>query len=531
MKILQTHPQLNRFGITAPNRIYWQLNTPQLYEEAVRRYEGYVAHLGPLAVRTGNHTSLAYTDRFIVSEPPIQGNISWSEVIRPFDSDRFDRLLTRMAAYFQGLDIFMQDAYVRLSKDETMPIRVVTETAWHNLFVRNSYLHSDVEELEDFAPEFTILHAPNFRAVPDRDGTNSDVFVITHFTRKLILIGGTSFPGEIQKAIFTVLNYLLPRQNVLTMECAANTGNQGEVALFVGIDGSGKTCLAADNTRTLLGDSEHGWNEEGVFSIGRGCYAKILGLSEESSPEVWDTTRRFGTILENAEIDARTRLLNLETGVFTENVRASYPISHIPHATRLGAAGHPHHVILLVKDVFGLLPPVSKLSAEQAHYYYLLGYTPELVTDRYGEVTPQAKFSTCYAAPFMPLHPGHYAKMFADKIKQHHVEVWLLNTGWTGGEYPNGRRIPLESTRKIVRAILDAKLSEVEFQQEGYFDLMVPANCPGISEDILHPVKSWASERHYAEAAKRLIKLFDQHNAQHQNEMDSTFLATQPSFG
>jgi phosphoenolpyruvate carboxykinase (ATP) len=531
MKILQTHPQLKKLGITAPNRIYWQLNTPQLYEEAVQRHEGYVAHLGPLVVRTGNQTSLAHSDRFIVSELSTQGNISWSEVIRPFDSDRFDRLLKRVAAYFQGLDLFIQDGYVRTAKDHRMPIRVITETAWHNLFVRNNYLHPELDELDTFAPEYTVLHAPGFRAIPERDGTNSDVFVIIHVTQHLILIGGTSFPGEIQKAIFTILNYLLPRNHVLTMECAANVGGQGDVALFIGIDGSGKTVLSTDETRTLIGDSEHGWDREGVFSIGRGCYAKVLGLTEDNAPDVWQTTRRFGTILENVGMDVNTRYIDLVDGGFTENVRASYPISHIPRATREGVAGHPRNIILLTKDAFGVLPPLSKLTPEQAHFYFLLGYTTELVTDRYGETTVQAKFSTCYGAPFMPLHPRNYAQLFADQIKQHNVQVWLVNTGWTGGAYGVGRRLPLEVTRSIVRAILAGKLSDAEFRPDGYFDLMVPTTCPGVPDDLLTPVNQWQSEKAYADAAHKLIRLFDEQISPHQNEINPALLSAQPHFG
>lgn len=531
MRILQSHPQLKSLGITQPNRIYWQLNTPQLYEEAVQRHEGYVAHLGPLVVRTGNQTSLTHNDRFIVSEPAVQGNISWGEVNRPFNSERFDQLLKRMTAYFQGLDVFVQDAYARVGKDQRMPIRVLTETAWHNLFVRNNYLPVTMDELESFAPQYTVIHAPGFRAIPERDGTNSDVFVIVHLTRNLILIGGTSFAGEIQKAIFSVINYLLPRRNVLTMECAASIGDRNDTALFVGVDGAGKTTLATENSRTLIGDSEHGWDSNGIFSITRGCYARLMGLTMENSPDIWQTTRRFGTLLENVVINAQTRHLDLMDGTFTENTRAAYPISHILRATRDGMGTHPQNIFMLVKDVFGVLPPIAKLTPEQAHFYFLSGYSPQLVTNQYGETSVKAKFTACYGAPFMPLHPGQYARMFAEKIKQHQVDVWLVNTGWMGGTYDNGSRIPLEVTRNILQAVLTKKLARGEFKTDAYFGLHIPITCPGVPTDMLDPMTRWRNAEAYAETATLLVHLFEENIAQYHNEVDPASLAAQPDFG
>lgn len=529
MKIIQSHPHLNALGIKAPNRIYWQLNTPQLYEEAVQRHEGYVAHLGPLVVRTGNQTSLAHSDRFIVSEPATHGNISWGEVNRPFDSGKFDELLERVGAYFRGLDVFVQDAYARNGRDSYTPLRVITETAWHNLFVRNSYLHPEPDSLAEFSPEYTVIHAPGFRAIPERDGTNTDVFVITHLTRNLILIGGTSFAGEIQKAIFSLMNYLLPRRDVLTLECASAVNETGDVALFVGVDGSGKSTLATGAANNMLmGDSEHGWDEDGVFSIGRGCYARVFGLNMEDSTDIWQTTRRFGTILENVVVDPQTRYLDLEDGTFTENTRASYPISHVLYATRDGHAGHPHNIILLTKDVFGVLPLVSKLTPLQAHYYFLNGYTGELVKDRYGDVIPQARFTACYGAPFMPLHPGFYARMFADRIKHHNVNVWMVNTGWMGGAYGVGRRIPIETSRAVVRSILNNKLAQANFKQGEHFGLMIPTTCQNIPDESLNPVNAWSDPQSYAYAATDLLKRFEANMSQYQNEVDPAILAAQP---
>lgn len=530
MQILQDHPQLKMFGITKPNRIYHQLNTPQLYEEAVQRHEGYVAHLGPLVVRTGNQTSLAHSDRFIVAESATQGNVSWGEVNRSFDSDRFDKLLNKMGAYFNGLDVFVQDAHVRSATiDSNMPIRFITETAWHSLFVRNSYLHSDTT-LDTFVPEFTVVHAPGFRAIPEQDGTNSDVFVIIHLTRKIVLIGGTSFAGEIQKAVFSIMNYLLPRNDVLTLECAANVGDDGDVALFIGTDGSGKTTLATDTSRRLIGDAEHGWDDDGIFSIGRGCYAQVMDLKANEAPDIWQTTRRFGTILENVVVDTQTRHLDLYDDSFTDNTRASYPISHLLSASRDGTASHPRNIILLVKDGSGVLPLVSKLTSEQAYYYFLSGYTTELVTDKCGETVARSKFSSCYGAPFMPLHPGHYAQMFASKIKEYNVNVWLVNTGWIGGDSGKVKRIPLSISQNVVKTILDGQLTNVEFETVDYFGLRVPVYCHNVPVTLLKPVERWENEAAYAEASRELIKLFDENFSQYQNEVNPAILAAQPKF-
>ena len=531
MQILQNHSQLNMLGITKPNRIYCQLNTPQLYEEAVQRHEGYVAHLGPLVVRTGNQTSLTHTDRFIVAEPATQSNISWGEVNRSFDSERFDNLLQKMTAYFNGLDVFVQDAFVRTGTNNgQMPIRTITETAWHNLFVRNSYLPPQLEDLDDFVPEYTIIHAPGFKAIPERDGTNSDVFVILHLTRKLVLIGGTNFAGEIQKAIFNILNYQLPRNDILTLECAANVGDDDDVALFVGMDGSGKTTIATDDNRQLIGDAEHGWDDDGVFSIGRGCYPQILGLTIDDSTDIWQTTRRFGTILENVIVDAQTRRLDLNDESFTENTRASYPISHLLYATRRGTGSHPSHIFLLTKDGSGVLPIVSKLSHEQAHYYFLSGYTTDVYTDKYGEIVAKPIFSSCYGAPFMPLHPGHYARMFADRIKQYDVNVWLINTGWIGGPVGTVDRLPLVTIRRVIDYILTGKLNHVPFETDGYLGLQIPSAHLPIAPKYLKPVECWRSEPAYAQAVKELIRLFDENFEQYQGDVNPAILAAQPKF-
>lgn len=531
MKIVENLPQLERLGIHQPNRVYWQLNTPQLYEQIVRRFEGMVAHLGPLVVRTGTHTSRAHEDRFIVSEPPFQGDIAWGEINRAFSPDRFAAIQRRMTAYFRGLDVFVQDVYVRTDHHERMPVRVITETAWHSLFTRNTYIYAERDELDSFLPEYTVIHAPGFRAVPKRDGTNSDVFVLIDLAKRLILIGGTSYAGEIKKAIFSVMNYLLPKRDILSVEGAANMGDKGDVALFLGVFGTGKTTLATDTTRHLIGESEHGWGAQGIFNIGRGCYANVLGVSPESAPEIYETTRRFGTLLENVSVDVIDRQLDLNDSVFTENTRACYPISHIANANRDGFGGHPTHIFMLTMDAFGVLPPVSKLTHDQAHYHFLTGYTSELVTTRHNTIEPRATFSACYGAPFMPLHPGLYAKLFAEKIRHHNVNVWLLNTGWTGGAYGEGQRISLDTTRAVVRAVLSGALDHVEMVKEPYFGLNVPTQCPDVPAEILNPRSAWRSPDAYDVMAKELTRDFDENFAQYSNEVDPHLLAVQPTVG
>lgn len=531
MNILQNHPHLQRLGINNPNRIYWQLNTPQLYEEVISHHEGFVAHLGPLVVRTGNQVSRASDDRYIVDEPPFNTDISWGEVNRPFSARRFDSLLSRMTGFFQGLDIYVHDVYVRTNHNDRMPVRIISETAWHSLFARNTYLFATPDELDDFYPDFTIIHAPTFRADPAVDGTNSETFVLINLSRHLILIGGTSYAGEIKKAIFSVMNYLLPRSNILTMEAAANMGVTGDVALFLGVYGTGKTTLATDPQRILIGDSEHGWDSEGVFNIGRGCYATAYGLTPENDPQIYETCRRFGTILENVALDVTNRHIDLNNDVFTKNTRACYPISHIDNATRSGMAGHPNNVILLTMDAFGVLPPVSLLTEQQARYHFLSGYTSEIIQTGHGTEEPRARFSACYGAPFMPLHPGHYAHLFAEKIKQHKVNVWLVNTGWIGGSYNTGRRIPLSHSRAIIRAILDDDLAHAQTVREPFFGLNVPVEVASLQGIPLLPGDAWADKSAYEQMARALIEDFENNFEQYVDEVDPQLLTAQPPLG
>lgn len=410
-------------------------------------------------------------------------------------------------------------------------MRFISETAWHSLFARNAFVYVQPDELETFRPEYTVIHCPSFRANPVTDGTNSETFVVINLSRGLILIGGTGYAGEVKKAIFSVMNYLLPRQSILTMECAANTNQQGHTALFLGMYGTGKSTLVSDPDRILIGDSEHGWDSEGVFSIGRGCYATIYGLTREKDPAIFATTRRFGTILENVSIDVVNRHVDLTNDVFTRNTRACYPISHIDNATRDGVAGHPRDIIMLAMDAFGVLPPVSKLTPGQAHYHFLNGYTSELVETRYGSVEPQARFSACYGAPFMPLHPGHYASLFRQKITDHNVNVWLVNTGWVGGAYGTGKRISVEQTRAIVRAILNGELRDAKMVQEPFFSLNIPTGVPSLKDIDLVPQEVWTDKSAYDNMARELVQDFQNNYEQYVDNVDAQRLATQPHHG
>jgi phosphoenolpyruvate carboxykinase (ATP) len=529
MEILQTHPELEALGFHNLNAVYWQLHTPQLYEQSVRRQEGFVAHLGPLVVRTGDHTGRSPRDRFIVDEPSTRDNIWWGDVNRPFSIEQFDELHQKVLAYFQGKNAFVQNAYAGADSNYRIAVRVITETAWHNLFARNMFIRATDEELEGFEPDFTLIHAPNFHAMPQYDGTNSAAFVLINFAERLVLIGGTSYAGEIKKSIFSVLNYRLPFQNVLPMHCSANEGDDSDVALFFGLSGTGKTTLSSDTSRSLIGDDEHGWSEEGVFNFEGGCYAKVIALSPTGEPEIYQTTRRFGTILENVAMSMNSRRLNLDDASLTQNTRASYPITHIPNATRRGVGGQPKNVIFLTADAFGVMPPVSKLTPEQAMYHFMSGYTAKVAgTEKGVGNQPQATFSTGFGAPFLPLHPHVYAEMLGKRIEEHGVDVWLINTGWIGGPHGVGERIQLKYTRAMVRAALDGTLHDTEMREDPVFGLHVPLQVPGVPDEVLRPRDTWADPEAYDKAAADLAKRFVKNFEQYAPEVSEEILAAAP---
>jgi phosphoenolpyruvate carboxykinase (ATP) len=502
---------LEYLGIENLNNIYWNLPTAALYEQVIRRREGLMAHLGPVVVRTGSITGRSPNDKFIVHEPLTENNINWGKINRPFNEEKFEFIWHRILAYLQGNDVFVQDCYVGADENYRVPVRVITEYALHSQFTRNMFIRiRDKDTLKKFIPEYTIIDLPKFHAVPSLDGTNSEAFILVNFSKKLILIGGTSYAGEIKKSAFTLMNYLLPQKKVLSMHCSANIGKYGDTALFFGLSGTGKTTLSADPDRALIGDDEHAWSTDGVFNFEGGCYAKVIRLSKEAEPEIYETTRKFGTILENVQIDSYSRIPDLDDDTFTENTRAAYPITHLENIVPEGKGGHPKNIVFLTADAFGVLPPVSRLTPAQASYQFLLGYTAKVAGTERGVTEPQATFSTCFGAPFMPLHPSEYAKLLEHKIKEHDVNCWLVNTGWTGGPYGVGHRISIKYTRALLHAALEGKLDDVEYTTDPVFGLRIPSSCPGVPEEVLIPKNTWKDKTAYDKKARELAESFQE---------------------
>ncbi|MBW2283638.1 MAG: phosphoenolpyruvate carboxykinase (ATP) [Deltaproteobacteria bacterium] len=502
-------PELEAMGFRNLANVYWNAHTPQLYEQIVRRREGSIAHLGPVVVRTGHHVGRSPNDRFIVREPTSADKIWWSGGIEGIEEAQFTNLYYRLLAYFQNKDMFVQDCYAGAEPDRRIPIRVVTETAWHNLFARNMFIQvRDQKEAESHSPEFTVINVPRFHAIQELDGINSEAFILIHLGKKLVLIGGTSYAGEIKKSVFTMLNYFYPQESVLSMHCSANMGKKGDTALFFGLSGTGKTTLSADPDRLLIGDDEHGWGRRGIFNFEGGCYAKVIRLSREAEPEIYECTRRFGTILENVAMDANSRRLDLDDDALTENTRAAYPISHIPGAARDGVGGHPGHIVMLTCDAFGVMPPVAKLTEEQAVYHFLSGYTAKVAGTEIGIKEPQATFSACFGAPFMALPPVVYAGLLMDKIREHKVGCWLVNTGWVGKPYGEGERIKIAYSRAIVRGIVTGALDNAEFEPDPRFGFLVPKTCEGVPSEILHPRSGPADQGDYENRARKLAEDF-----------------------
>jgi phosphoenolpyruvate carboxykinase (ATP) len=522
---------LDAHDLTNLKNIYWNLSTPALYEEALKRNEGTVAHLGPLVVRTGQFTGRSPNDKFVVDEPSSHDYIWWGKVNRPIAADRFDELRRRMASYLQLKDVFVQDCWCGADPDYRMPVRIITQYAWHSLFARNMFIQTKPEELANHRPEFVVIDCPGFHAFPEYDRTNSDVFILVNFAQKMVLIGGTEYAGEIKKSVFTAMNYFLPFEDVMPMHCSANYGPQGDTALFFGLSGTGKTTLSADSSRTLIGDDEHGWSKNGVFNFEGGCYAKVIRLSAEAEPEIYETTRRFGTILENVGIDAETRRLDLNDGSLTENTRAAYPISHIPNATRDGKGGHPKNIIFLTADAFGVMPPISRLTIEQAMYHFISGYTAKVAGTERGVTEPQATFSACFGAPFMAQHPSVYAQLLGRKITEHRVNCWLVNTGWSGGPYGVGQRMKIAYTRAMINAALDGKLNGVEYVEDPTFGVHIPTNCPDVPQEVLIPRNTWGDKAAYDAQAKKLAGMFGQNFKQFEGDVSAEIRAAGPKVG
>jgi len=490
------------------NNLYWNLSTPTLYEEALRRGEGQIAQFGPFIVETLPHTGRSPNDKFIVEQSSNRDKVWWGKVNRPISEEHFDRVYNHMLTYIQGRDVFVQDCYAGADPQHRITVRAITEYAWHSLFTQSLLIPAD-KLSPDRAPDFTIIDFPGLHANPELHGTNSETFILVNFKRNLVLIGGTRYAGEIKKSAFTYLNYLLPSQGVLPMHCSANLGPDGDVALFFGLSGTGKTTLSSAPGRHLIGDDEHGWSDHGVFNFEGGCYAKTINLSKEAEPEIYACTHKFGTVLENVILDRTTRQIDLDDDALTENTRAAYPITHLDNIVPNGVGGHPKNLIMLTCDAFGVMPPVAKLTTEQAMYHFLSGYTAKVAGTEQGlGDRPEATFSYCFGDPFMPLDPAVYADMLGEKINQHQVDCWLINTGWSGGAYGEGSRMKIAYTRAIVDAVLKGKLADVSTEPDPIFRIHVPTICEGVPSEVLKPRNTWKDGTAYDRQARELAKMF-----------------------
>ena len=495
-------------GLEGPGARHRNLPRAVLAEHALTRGEGVLAHSGALVFRTGAYTGRSPKDKFIVVEPSMEEHVAWGAVNQPIAPEVFERLHDRVIEHLRDRDLYIHDCFGGTDPDHRLPVRIVCERAYHALFAQQLFVDAKPEELLDHRPEFTVIAAPGFRAVPERDGTRSEVFILLNFERRLVLIGGTEYAGEIKKSVFSILNALLPLRGVLPMHCSANVGDEGDVALFFGLSGTGKTTLSADHRRRLVGDDEHGWSDVGVFNFEGGCYAKCIRLDRLNEPEIYQAIR-FGTVLENVVLDPETRVCQFDDASLTENTRAAYPIEFIPNHVPSGRAGHPSHIIFLTCDAFGVLPPLSKLSPEAAMYHFLSGYTAKVAgTERGLGNEPKATFSACFGEPFMVLPPERYAELLGRKLRQHRAEAWLLNTGWTGGPFGVGRRIALPHTRAMVDAVLGGMLRDVEFETDPVFGLQRPRSIPGVPDAILGPRAAWADRASFDASAIRLAGLF-----------------------
>ena len=512
---------LDNQGIRDVKAAHWNRTVPELYEEAIRRGEAQLAEGGALVALTGQHTGRSPNDKFIVDEPSIHETIRWGKINRPISEAQFDRVHQKMIAHLQSREIFVRDVYAGASPRYRLKARIITEQAWHNMFANNMFIRPPAGDLLDFKPDFTVIQAPSLQADPKTDGTNSGVFILMNLAKRLVLIGGTSYAGEIKKSIFSVLNYFLPAEGVLPMHCSANIGPSGDTAIFFGLSGTGKTTLSADPKRTLIGDDEHGWGPDGVFNFEGGCYAKVINLSAAEEPEIHRTTCMFGTILENVVMDPVTRELDLHDSTLTENTRASYALDRIPNASETGTGGHPKNIVMLACDAFGVLPPISQLEPEQAMYHFLSGYTAKVAGTEKGVKEPQATFSTCFGAPFMPRHPAVYAKLLGEKMARYKAKCWLVNTGWSGGGYGVGSRMRITYTRAMINAALDGRLAQASFALDPNFGVLVPDQCPGVPAEVLNPRNTWKDKAAYDERARNLTRRFAENFKQFEGAVDA----------
>jgi phosphoenolpyruvate carboxykinase (ATP) len=499
---------LANHGLQPRMDVYWNLSPARLYEESFARNDGRLAHMGAIATTTAPHTGRSPNDRFVVRDSSTEEVVDWGKVNAPISVEHFDVLKADVVAYLNARDLFVRDARAGADDSFGMTVLVVSDSPWHSLFAYNMFLRLTPDELEKAVPQFTVLHAPHFKADPERHGTVTETAIVVNFKAREVLVAGTRYAGEIKKSIFSVLNHLLPERGVFPMHCSANVGRDGDVALFFGLSGTGKTTLSADPERGLIGDDEHGWSDHGVFNFEGGCYAKTIHLSPMGEPEIFTATQMFGTILENVILDEDTREIDFGDGSITENTRASYPIHYIPNAVATGQGGHPRNVVFLTADAFGVLPPIARLTPEQAMYHFLSGYTAKVAGTERGITEPVATFSACFGAPFLPRHPSVYAEMLGEKLRGHDAHVWLVNTGWTGGGYGVGNRMSLGHTRAMLKAALSGQLDHAETRTDPVFGLEVPLNVSGVPATVLDPRGTWADGDAYDQAAERLAGMF-----------------------
>jgi phosphoenolpyruvate carboxykinase (ATP) len=496
-------------GLQPRGQVHWNLIAPELFQAAARRDEGEFADMGPFVAVTTPHTGRSPNDKFVVREQTSEKDVDWSKINQPLSADKYRLLLQDVQKYLNGSpELFVQDLYCGADPSYRLSVRYVSPSAWHMAFVRNMFIRPERTDLPTFDPNFTVLHAPEFEADPDRHGTRSGTFIVLNLAARTILIGGTRYAGELKKAMFAVMNYLLPAQGVLSMHCSANLGQAGDTALFFGLSGTGKTTLSTAPNRGLIGDDEHGWSENGIFNFEGGCYAKVINLSPESEPDIYRTTQMFGTVLENVVLDPSTKKVRFADQSITENTRASYPLDYIRHHVKGGRGGHPKNVVFLTADAFGVLPPIARLTPHQAMYYFLSGYTAKVAGTERGVKTPQPTFSACFGAAFLVWHPTRYAAMLGELLDQHKSNVWLINTGWSGGPYGTGQRINLEYTRAIVNAALTGELDKAKTETDPIFGLAVPTEIKGVPTKVLNPRGTWPNAAAYDVQAKKLAGMF-----------------------
>ncbi|MDD7909769.1 phosphoenolpyruvate carboxykinase [Pseudovibrio exalbescens] len=514
------------FGLKNLKSLSWNLSEPELYEYALKRGEASLAAGGALVADTGDHTGRSPKDKFVLKDEKTENQVWWenNSAISPA---HFDVLLADMLSHAEGMELFAQDLYGGADPAQRLNVRVFTEFAWHSLFIRNMLLRPERSALASFVPEMTIIDLPSFKADPSKHGCRSETVIACDLSRKIVLIGGTAYAGEMKKSVFTMLNYLLPDAGVMPMHCSANVGDAGNTAVFFGLSGTGKTTLSADPSRTLVGDDEHGWGPEGIFNFEGGCYAKTIKLSREAEPEIFSTTERFGTVLENVVLDEQ-RVPDFDDGSKTENTRCAYPIHFIPNASDSGRAPHPKNIIMLTADAFGVLPPIAKLTGSQAMYHFLSGYTAKVAGTERGVTEPQATFSTCFGAPFMPRHPSEYGALLKKLIQEHGVNCWLVNTGWTSGAYGVGHRMPIKETRALLRAALDGSLNDVAYRTDSNFGFAVPLAVEGVDTTILNPRGTWADPNAYDAQAAKLVSMFIENFTQFADAVDGDILSAGP---